>query len=131
MICALGFTIPVHPASSYDIMTRPAVTTRITGERKFTMNIGLKYDPQTNTLEVVNGTTTVHRNTKFSFSSTTGKLETKFKGNSPDDKDVPSQTRAAGHEYSAAKPGKYHFDCFIDGVPVKIGGDMEVLPTEP
>ena len=95
------------------------------------MIIELKYDPQKNALDVVNGTTTVHRNTKFSFSSTTGKLETQFKGDSPDNSDAPPQTRPAKHEYSATKPGKYQFECFIDGVKAKIGGDMEVLPTEP
>ncbi len=95
------------------------------------MVIELRYDPQNNTLAVVNGSTTVHRGTRFSFISTPGPLETQFSGDSPDERDVPAQRQPANHDYHATKPGRYQFRCFINGVEAKIGGDMEVLPTEP
>jgi hypothetical protein len=94
------------------------------------MEIRLTYDPQKNALQVMDGTPQVPRGSKVSFVSNIGALETQFKDDSPDEHDLPPHKQPAKHGYIASKPGKFKFECFIDGQKMNIGGELEVLPGE-
>jgi hypothetical protein len=93
------------------------------------MQIEVNYFNANKPKGVVGGTPTVPLNTSFSFFSHDGRLEVLFVDDSPVTGDLPPQKHAENTPLVASKAGHYHFQCFINGNLVPIGGELDIPPA--
>ena len=93
------------------------------------MKIEVNYFDPNKPRGVVGGTPSIPLHGTFSFFSLDGTLEVQFQGDSPVPDDLPpKKLPTENQQFTASKAGTFTFQCFINGQPIPIGGELEVLP---